>query len=136
LTLTVDGPAAQHESPIAAATNEAGLRTAVFTPSQDGIYQVTARATWPDGRVETASTAVLVGGADVEMSEPCRHDATLARLAEESGGTLVPEENLDPLRALVQSAARAPELCEARHWHNPWVFILLAAMLSAEWILR
>ena len=136
VALTVEGPAGEREAPVPAPAGEAGLRTAAFTPSHDGVYRVTARATWPGGRVDTATTSVLVGGADVEMSEPWRHDAALARLAEDTGGTLVAESDLDSLPALLQAAAGAPELRETRLWHEPWVFVLLIGMLSAEWILR
>jgi hypothetical protein len=86
--------------------------------------------------VDTASTSVLVGGADAEMAEPWRHDAALARIAEESGGAIVAESDLDTLPALLQKAAGTPELREKELWHSPWVFVMLVGLLSAEWTLR
>lgn len=136
LSVTVEGPAGERESPMTAASDDPAVQTAVFTPSQAGIYRVKADVRWPDGRVESAATSVLVGGTDAEMSEPWRHDAALARIAEESGGSLVAESDLDTLPALLQKAAGAPELREKELWHRPWVFIMLVAMLGSEWMLR
>ena len=136
ISLAVEGPAGERESPMAAPSEEPGLQAAVFTPSQDGVYRVKADVRWPDGRVDTASTSVLVGGTDAEMAEPWRHDAALARIAEESGGAIVTEADLDTLPALLQKAAGAPELREKELWHRPWVFMLLVALLGAEWTLR
>lgn len=136
MVMRVEGPAGERESPLPAPSDEPGLQSAVFTPSQDGVYRVTADVRWADGRTESAATSVLVGGADAEMTEPWRHDAALARIAEESGGSLVAEADLDSLPARLQQAAGAPELREQELWHRPWVFMLLAGLLSAEWMLR
>lgn len=134
--VAVEGPAGERESPVPASTDDQALRTAVFTPSQDGVYRVTAQVRWPDGRTESASTSVLIGGTDAEMAEPWRHDAALARIAEESGGALVAEADLDTLPALLEKAAGAPELREKELWHHPAVFVALIAFLSLEWSLR
>lgn len=138
VSVTVEGPAGERESPVAAAGDEPGVYTAVFTPSQDGVYRATARAAFPgrDARGSEASTSILVGGIDAEMSEPWRHDATLARIAEESGGALVAEADLDALPAHLDAAAGASELRETELWHSPWAFALLIALLTAEWALR
>ncbi|HUF22950.1 MAG TPA: glutamine amidotransferase [Vicinamibacterales bacterium] len=136
VSVAVEGPAGERESPVPAAADDPALRTAVFTPAQDGVYRVTARVRWPDGRAESASTSVLIGGTDAEMAEPWRHDAALARIAEESGGALVAEADLDTLPALLEKAAGAPELREKELWHHPLVFMMLIALLGAEWSLR
>lgn len=135
VSVTVEGPAGERDTPLAEAGAEAGAYSAVFTPSQAGVYRATARVTWPRGSSE-ASTSILVGGVDAEMAEPWRHDATLARIAEESGGALVAEADLDTLPSLVQAASGATELRERELWHSPWVFALLLTLLTAEWALR
>jgi hypothetical protein len=136
INVTVEGPAGERESPLPGSADEGGVRSAVFTPSQDGLYRVTADVKWPDGRVEAASTSVLVGGADAEMTEPWRHDAALARIAEESGGALVAEADLDTLPSLLEKAAGAPELREREVWNHPAIFFALMALLAVEWSLR
>ena len=136
VNVAIEGPAGEREAPIAAASEDPALQTAVFTPSQDGVYRVKADVRWPDGRVESAATSVLVGGTDAEMAEPWRHDAALARIAEESGGSVVAEADLDQLPALLQKAAGAPELREKELWHRPWIFMALIALLATEWTLR
>nr|MDQ3070674.1 glutamine amidotransferase [Acidobacteriota bacterium] len=136
VTVTVEGPAGERETSMPAPSSEPGLQSAVFTPSQDGVYRVTAEVKWPDGRTDTAASSVLVGGVDAEMAEPWRHDATLARIAEESGGALIAEGDLDTLPSLLQKAAGAPELREKELWHHPAVFLALVVFLSIEWALR
>jgi hypothetical protein len=136
VSIAVEGPAGEREAPIAAGTEDPAIQNAVFTPSQDGVYRVKADVTWPDGRTESASTSVLVGGTDAEMAEPWRHDAALARIAEESNGAVVAEADLDTLPALLQKAAGTPELREKELWHRPWIFMALVALLGVEWTLR
>lgn len=135
VTLTVDGPGGTRET-IVPAADEPGLQTASFTPAQDGIYRVTGRASWPDGRVDTAATSLLIGGADVELSEPWRHDATLARLADDTGGAIVRESDLSTLPARIHAAVGDLETREAHLWHSPWIFLALLLLLSTEWTLR
>ena len=136
VSVSVEGPAGERESPMPSVSDDPALQTAVFTPSQDGVYRVKADVRLPDGRTETATTSVLIGGADAEMAEPWRHDASLARIAEESGGAIVDEADLETLPALIQKAAGAPELRETELWHHPIVFVMLIALLGAEWGLR
>jgi hypothetical protein len=136
VSVTVEGPASERETPLAASGVDPAARTAVFTPSQDGVYRATARVTWPDGRSSSATTSILVGGVDAELAEPWRHDAVLARIAEESGGALVAEADLDTLPSLVQAAAGAPELRESELWHHPLVFACLLLLVATEWTLR
>lgn len=136
VSVSVEGPAGERESPMPSVSDDPALQTAVFTPSQDGVYRVKADVRLPDGRTETATTSVLIGGADAEMAEPWRHDASLARIAEESGGAIVDEADLETLPALIQKAAGAPELRETDLWHHPIVFVMLIALLAAEWGLR
>lgn len=135
VTVTVDGPAGFRETAVPA-VRDTGVHSAAFTPPHDGIYRVTARASVPGGRVETATMAMLVGGVDVELSEPWRHDATLVRIADDTGGALVPEGDLAGLAARIRSAAGELETREIHLWHSPWVFVLLLSFLSAEWVLR
>lgn len=135
VTVTVDGPAGFRETAVPA-VRDTGVHSAAFTPPHDGIYRVTARASVPGGRVETATMAMLVGGVDVELSEPWRHDATLVRIADDTGGALVPEGDLAGLAARIRSAAGELETREIHLWHSPWVFVLLLSFLSAEWGLR
>ena len=136
VSVTVEGPAGERETPVPAASDDPVSRTAVFTPSQDGVYRATTRVTWPDGRTSAASTSILVGGVDAELAEPWRHDAALARIAEESGGALVAESDLDTLPSLLQAAAGTPELRESELWHHPLTFLTLLALVAAEWTLR
>ncbi|MPY86397.1 MAG: hypothetical protein GEU99_00570 [Luteitalea sp.] len=79
----------------------------------------------------------LVGGADPEMADPRRNDAALERLAEATGGRLLAARELAQLPALIAARTSSPRVWVQRElWHNPWTFLLVAAMLCTEWALR
>ncbi|MEO6212332.1 MAG: glutamine amidotransferase [Vicinamibacterales bacterium] len=136
----ISGPDGRlQELPAALDDGEAG--TAVFStsfvPGQAGVYKVSARARRGGADAGSASSVFLVGGADVEMTDPRLNIPVLTRLASASGGQLFAvsqvAELLDALRANAPAAALA-----ARRdlWHNGWSLLCIISLLAAEWLLR
>jgi hypothetical protein len=80
---------------------------------------------------------MLVGGADLEMTDPRLNVQVLERVALTSGGRVVAPEDfagvVDALRRRVPAARLA-----VTHdvWHTGWVFAAIVMLLGAEWILR
>jgi hypothetical protein len=80
---------------------------------------------------------MLVGGSDVELSEPRLNEAVLRRIAETSGGQYVPASDASSLPALLrQSEVGSPPMEMRDLWHNGWTLGLIVALLSAEWVVR
>jgi uncharacterized membrane protein len=110
-----------------------GSYAAKFTPRDTGRYTIDAVAQHGDS-ARTVTTTVLVDerGADVAQAE--LRATLLRRIADETGGRYYP---------LAQSAALADDAVytnagvtvrEAKDlWDMPAVFILLTAVLAAEW---
>jgi uncharacterized membrane protein len=104
---------------------------------QPGVYRVDATAARGGVRLGTASRQVLVGGTDLEMSDPRLNEAVLRRLAAETKGHYLPAERAGELPALLrqsQAAAGTPEQRDL--WQNGWSFLGLVVLLGAEWMLR
>jgi uncharacterized membrane protein len=102
-----------------------------------GVYRLDASATRGRTVIGTTSRQILVGGVDMEMSQPRLNDAVLRRLALASGGRYVPADQAAVLPSLVTSAQLAPAAPQQRDlWHNGWSLAFVIGLLSAEWIVR
>ena len=115
---------------------EVGRYVAEVAPSRRGVYQVTAFADRGAGELGRADAAVLVGGADLELTDPRRQDAVLKRVAEASGGRLLDAARIDDLvGALRANAVPAPPTVHDL-WDTIWGFLAVVGVLSGEWGLR
>ena len=141
VTLRIAGPDGRLEQPAATLSRSDSGRDdefgAAFTPAHPGIYRITAEARRGTTLLGSASTALLVGGSDLEMTDPRLNTQLLERLASASGGHVTAPADVrrlvDRLRAGVPAARRA---AERDLWHNGWSFAVILLLLGAEWILR
>jgi uncharacterized membrane protein len=121
----------------AAAQGEDGRYVSRFRPDQFGVYRVTAEARRGPTQLGSASTALLVGGADPEMSDPRLNVQVLNRVARASGGRLLTRAELpvlvDALRAGIPAARRS---VTRDLWDNAWSFAAIVMLLGTEWGLR
>ena len=115
----------------------ASVFAARFTPEQPGIYKVSARARRGGTDAGSASSSFLVGGADVEMTDPRLNTAVLSRLAAASGGRLLESGQTSQLLEALRANVPAATLAIRRDlWHNGWSLAAIIALLAGEWILR
>ena len=104
---------------------------------QPGVYKIDATATRGGVRLGTASRPVLVGGVDLEMTQPRLNDAVLRRLAAENNGRYVAADDAGELPALLRESraeAGTPEMRDI--WHNGWSLLAIVGLLAGEWIAR
>jgi hypothetical protein len=115
----------------------AGRYVAPFRADQPGVHRVVAEARRGGQPVATATTAFLVGGADIEMTDPRLNARLLQQLAAASRGQMVQAGKMaalvDALRANVPAAALS---VRRDLWHTGWSFAAILLLLSAEWLLR
>ncbi len=115
---------------------EASRYVAEVEPTRRGVYQVTAFADLGAGELGRVDAAVLVGGADLELTDPRRQDAVLRRLAEVSGGRFLDAARVGELvGALRANAALAPPTVHDL-WDTVWGFLVMVGVLSGEWGVR
>ena len=114
-----------------------GRFVAEYRPPTAGVYKITVDAKNGSAPLGNATASMLVGGADVEMTDPRLNRQALERVAAASGGRVVGDDQLDTLGDMLKALVPAGELSIRRDlWHNGWSFAAILALLSAEWVLR
>jgi uncharacterized membrane protein len=123
--------------PAALSTPQDGRYGAAARFDQPGVYKIDAIATRDGVRIGRAARAVLVGGVDLEMTQPRLNEAVLRRLAAESNGRYVRADQAGQLPSLLRDSraeAGTPEMRDL--WHNGWSLLAIVGLLAAEWVAR
>ena len=136
--LRVAGPGVDGADQVAELVDSAhGTYRLELRAEQLGVYHASAEVSRTGESVVTQDSWMLVGGDDRELTQPRRHDEVLQRVADASGGRLLLEADLDQLGTLLRAATPGDPPARYRDlWHGVWTFLLIVALLSAEWILR
>ncbi|MGH9387358.1 MAG: hypothetical protein ACRD2N_24095, partial [Vicinamibacterales bacterium] len=114
-----------------------GRYTVAVRFDQAGLYRIEASASRADARIGTATRQVLVGGNDLEMSQPRLNESVLRRLATESGGRYLNIQQASALADFIRQQPAELGAPETRDlWHNGWSLLLIIGLLAAEWMLR
>jgi uncharacterized membrane protein len=104
---------------------------------QPGVYKIDTIATRGGVRLGVASRPVLVGGVDLEMTQPRLNEAVLRRLASESHGRYLRADQAGELPALLRESRAEAGTPEVRDlWHNGWSLLAIVALLAGEWVAR
>ena len=104
---------------------------------QAGVYQIAADVKRGSQSLARLNRPILVGGADLEMTEPRLNEAVLRRIADTSGGKYVAAADADEILSLIRAADSASPPMEMRDvWENAWTLAMIIALLGAEWVLR
>jgi len=115
----------------------AGEFHAAMRAPEPGVYRVAATARRGATSLGSATATLLVGGVDVEMTDPRLNEETLQRVAHASGGAVIASGDLKSLLARLESGAPAAIAATRKDlWHAGWSFAMLAGLLAAEWLLR
>ncbi|MEP6782393.1 MAG: glutamine amidotransferase [Acidobacteriota bacterium] len=104
---------------------------------QPGVYKVDTIATRGGVRLGIASRPVLVGGVDLEMTQPRLNEAVLRRLAAENNGRYIRADQAGLLPSLLRESraeAGTPEMRDL--WDNGWSLLAIIALLAGEWVAR
>ncbi len=111
----------------------------VFTPPAPGLYRFEATL---EGSVSTEGPAIAllrVPRPPAEADEVGADPDYLAKLAEATGGALIPADGLE--RAVRAFDAKAPEAIDAPPvwkpaWDRAWLLALMVGVFGAEWFMR
>ena len=110
-------------------------------PSVEGDYTLRLEAP-PEPAMEIPPAPVtlplrVATSDEAEMADLSPDQATLRRIAQSSGGRVVPLDQLSALpRMLAEDRERQNALAEYPLWDSPYLFVFVLACLSAEWSLR
>jgi hypothetical protein len=134
-----DGGAAGNTVRLVYRRDSNGLYEAVVPAvTEPGRYNVTLRRS-DDGSGETVETSFLVVASrrPLEMGEVTATRATLDNLARWTGGRVVgPDRAGELVEAFGEGRRAVRERHERPLWDQPWVFLVLVGLLTAEWIVR
>ena len=121
-----------HPSP-----DEAGVYLGEVTAATPGAYRMEAKAFVGDESLGSAVTHVLRQDGVAEDFQPAQNRELLSRLAEQTGGRYW---GLDELAGLPEEIRFSEAGISAREtldlWDIPAMFLLLAGLKAAEWLLR
>ena len=121
----------------AAVAGTAGAYSVSTPPSSAGVHRIDVAVTRGGQQLGAVRDRVLVGGADPELADPWLNAALLRRMAEAGGGAYLDPDRLDGLADRLRAAGGAvPRTVTREVWHHAAVFVLLVALLAAEWSLR
>ncbi len=134
---TPDGRLQQLRAASDTAPGAAGRHVVQFRADHPGVHRIVAEARRGGQSIGTATTAFLVGGADVEMTDPRLNERLLQQLATLSHGRMVESGKTAALVEALRASVPAAALSVRRDlWHTGWSFAAILLLLSAEWLLR
>jgi uncharacterized membrane protein len=138
VVIRVQEPGGQERSVNAALSDPSdGRYSASVRFDQAGVYIISADVRRGQQPLGSARRPTLVGGVDVEMSEPRLNEAVLRRIAESTGGRYVPAAQAGEIPGLLRDSDEASPPMEMRDvWHNGWTIAVLILLLGAEWFVR
>lgn len=116
---------------------EDGEYAGSFVPDVDGLYRVEVRAITEDAgdaRPQVAEAWAEVGAVDDEFFGADTDRDLLERIAEATGGRVFEPEDAEDLVTDLSIAESGATVVERRDlWNQPGVFLLVFALLAAEW---
>ena len=127
----------KRQMPAALANPQEGRYSVAARFDQPGVYRVEAIASRGSKRIGTAARPVLVGGVDLEMTQPRLNEAVLQRLSSETDGHYIRAAQADELPALLRKSRADAGTPEQRDlWHNGWSLLVIITLLGIEWVMR
>ena len=114
-----------------------GRFAAALSPDRSGLHRVRVEARKGSTTLGAADRWLYVGGVDREFADPRLNEPFLRRLARSSGGRYARPAEAAQVASWLQATVPTDTTPERRDlWHEPWAFVAIVLLLSAEWILR
>ncbi|HZP48025.1 MAG TPA: glutamine amidotransferase [Vicinamibacterales bacterium] len=103
-------------------------------PDETGIYDIKVTAERDQKTLGTGSMHVRVSAGDAEYYDAAMRAPLLKRIADETGGRFFTPSNVASLPEAISYSGRGVTVVEERElWDMPALFVLLIALVSAEW---
>lgn len=134
----VTGPdGATRDVPFEWTVNQDGEYRATFTPDQQGVLAIHVVATRASGSRAVDSTFVRVADLNSEFVDAEMRADLLERIASQTGGRFYTPATVSSLPSdLAMSKRGVTVVNEMDLWDMPINFLLLVALVSAEWVYR
>jgi hypothetical protein len=138
VSIRVKDPSGQERSlPAALSDPRDGRYAGSMRFDQAGVYTIVADARRGSQLLGSATRALLIGGSDVELSEPRLNESVLRRIAESTGGRYLAEADAGSVPgSLRESGVGSPPMEMRDLWNTGWSLAAIVALLAGEWVMR
>jgi uncharacterized membrane protein len=114
-----------------------GAYSGSYKPLEEGVYEVTAEAFQGDKSLGTATTHFRVADSIEEFHNAAMNAGLLKRLSSQTGGRYYSPDDVRSLTEDISYIDKGASRTEEKDlWDMPFLFLLLAGLISTEWILR
>ena len=114
-----------------------GEYRATFTPDQPGTYTINVTAKLPSGAVASDTSYVRVADLNTEYFDAEMRAPLLQRIADETGGRFYTPKTASTLPEDVAMSKHGVTVVNQMDlWDMPAIFLLLVALVTAEWSYR
>jgi uncharacterized membrane protein len=118
-------------------TERDGEYRTIFTPQEQGLYDIKVEASREGKSIGTSSSYVRVAPGDAEYFDSAMRVPLLRRIADETGGRFYTADNVAGLAEDINYTGRGVTVVEERDlWDMPALLILLVGVVFAEWSFR
>jgi hypothetical protein len=116
---------------------KSGAYSAAFKSREEGIHEVTAEAFQNGKSLGTASAHFRVSDSTAEFHNAAMNPDLLKRLSAATGGRYYSPQNLRNLPEDISYVEKGRARLEEKDlWDMPFLFLLLAGLVSTEWVIR
>jgi hypothetical protein len=130
-------PASGRATPVRFEPSSAGIYVATLEGLAPGRYRVSARATREGRELGRANSEFGVDRWSLEEARTQPDSATLAAMAQASGGSVGPARSAGSwARALPTRSLARVRTESVRLWESPWMFAMVVGALCVEWAWR
>jgi hypothetical protein len=137
---TIDLPGVEsQEIELHAAGRQPGRYEGEFKPRDLGTYTLSIGPQGIGGEKERATAQFKVVFPNREFEQPSLARETLETVATRSGGAFLPIYDLEELADRIQKRGEAASTMISREfdlWDSPLVYLVFAALITAEWVIR
>jgi uncharacterized membrane protein len=120
--------------PVEWTVSKDGEYRTTFVPDEAGIYDIKVTADRDQKALGNADMHVRVSAGDAEYFDAGMRAPLLKRIAESTGGRFFTPANAVSLPEAISYAGRGVTVVEERElWDMPALFLMLVALIAAEW---
>ncbi len=123
--------------PLAWDVDKEGQYSAPFKADEPGVYEVSAEAAQGSKSLGSAKANFRVGDSNDEFHNASMNSQLLKRISQETGGRYYTPQAARYLPQDISYVDSGSSLVEEKElWDMPFLFLLLAGMISTEWVIR
>jgi hypothetical protein len=111
-----------------------GEYKATYIPDEEGLYEISARASRPDKDLGGSTIHARASAGDGEYFDAAMRQSLLTRIAEDTGGRFYAASDVSSLPEAINYSGRGVTVVEERDlWDMPIILFAMLGLIAAEW---